>query len=169
MKNIILIGMPGCGKSTVGVILAKSLGYSFMDTDLLISAKASKPLQKIIDVNGLEAFLKLEEEVGATLDCYGYVVATGGSMVLSERAMENLKSLGTVIYIKVSLPELDKRLVNFKTRGIVRKPGQTVFDVFAERTALYEKYADIIVESEHDAILEHTVHKIVEAVNAIDN
>lgn len=165
MKNIVLIGMPGCGKSTVGVVLAKSLGYSFIDTDLLISAKASKPLQKIIDINGLEAFLKLEEEVGATLDCYGYVVATGGSMVMSEKAMTNLKNLGTVVYIKVSLDELEKRLVNFKTRGIVRQPGQTIEDIFAERTALYEKYADITVESEHDAILEHTVHKIVEALN----
>lgn len=165
MKNIILIGMPGCGKSTVGVILAKSLGYSFTDTDLLISQKACKPLQKIIDNNGLEAFLKIEEEVGATLDCYGYVVATGGSMVLSEKAMKNLKKLGTVIYINVALSEIEKRLVDFKTRGIVRKKGESIEDIFNSRCELYEKYADIIVESENDAILEHTVHKIVEAID----
>ena len=131
---------------------------------MLISERATKPLQKIIDINGLEAFLKLEEEVGSTLDCYGYVVATGGSMVMSEKAMNNLKHLGKVIYIKVSLEELENRLVNFKTRGIVRQPGQTIEDVFKERTALYEKYADIVVESGHDTILEHTVHKIVDAI-----
>ena len=165
MKNIILIGMPGCGKSTVGVILAKSLGYSFVDTDLLISEKASKPLQKIIDVNGLEAFLKLEEEVGATLDCYGYVIATGGSMVMSEKAMENLKSLGTVVYIDVTLEEIEKRLVNFKTRGIVRKQGETIQDIFNARSVLYNKYADVVVTNDHDAILENTVHKIVEALS----
>lgn len=168
MKNIILTGMPGCGKSTVGVILAKSLGYSFVDTDLLISAKASKPLQDIIDNDGLDAFLEIEEEVGTTLDCYRYVIATGGSMVLSEKAMDNLKKLGTVIYIDVDLKEIESRLVNFKTRGIVRKKGETIEDIFNVRSKLYRKYADIIVKSEHDAILEHTVHKIVEAIEEKD-
>lgn len=164
MKNIILVGMPGCGKSTVGVILAKSLGYSFMDTDLLISQKASKPLQKIIDNDGIEEFLKLEEYVGEHLDCSGYVIATGGSMVLSQKAMENIKKLGKVVYIKVPLEELENRLVNFKSRGIVRKQGESLLDIYNTRTPLYEKYADISVVSEHDSILENTVNKIVETL-----
>lgn len=162
MKNIILIGMPGCGKSTVGVILAKSLGFSFMDTDIRIAEKASKPLQKIIDQDGLEKFLQYEEEVGVKLDCSGYVIATGGSMVLSQKAMENLKKLGTIVYIKVPLDELENRLVNFKTRGIVRNKGESLEDIFNTRSVLYEKYADVVVESEHDSILENTVNKIVD-------
>lgn len=165
MKNIILIGMPGCGKSTVGVILAKSLGYSFMDTDISIAEKAKKPLQEIIDNQGLDAFLKLEEEVGQRIDCSGYVIATGGSMVLSAKAMENLKKLGTVVYIQVPLEEIESRLVNFKTRGIVRAKGESLEDIYKTRIVLYEKYADITVTSDHDCILENTVNKIVEQLS----
>lgn len=156
--------MPGCGKSTVGVILAKSMGFNFVDTDILISQKAEKPLQNIIDNEGIRKFLSLEEEVGSKLKIENYVIATGGSMVLSKKAMENLKALGTVVYIKVPVDELEARLINFKTRGIVRNPDETLQDIYNTRTPLYEQYADIIVENQHSSILEETVNQIVDSL-----
>lgn len=116
MSNVILIGMPGSGKSTVGVLLAKSLGYSFVDTDLIISRKAEKPLQKILSEDGLDFFLSLEEQVGSTLDCDHTVVATGGSMVLSEKAMAHLSELGKILYIDVPYKEIERRVTNITTR-----------------------------------------------------
>ena len=108
MDNIVLIGMPGSGKSTLGVLLAKALGYSFTDTDLIISRIAGKPLQRILDEDGLDSFLDIEEKVGAELECNSTVIATGGSMVLSEEAMKNLKAQGNVLYINVPLGEIKK-------------------------------------------------------------
>ena len=116
-NNIILIGMPGSGKSTLGVLLAKAIGYSFVDTDLIISRRAGKPLQKILDNDGLDSFLELEEAVGSELDCDRTVVATGGSMVLSEKAMEHLRSLGTVVYIDVPFEEISRRVKNIRRGG----------------------------------------------------
>ena len=134
--------MPGSGKSTVGVLLAKALGYLFDDVDLLISRRAGKPLQKILDEDGLEYFLRLEEELGSTLDADRTVIATGGSMVLSEKAMAHLKSMGVVVFIDVPFAEIERRVTNIKTRGIVFHPNETLADVYRERLPLYERYAD---------------------------
>lgn len=134
--------MPGSGKSTVGVLLAKALGYLFEDVDLLISRRAGKPLQRILDEDGLERFLRLEEAVGSTLQADHTVIATGGSMVLSEKAMAHLKSMGEVVFISVPFAEIERRVTNIKTRGIVFHPNETLADVYRERLPLYERYAD---------------------------
>lgn len=153
--------MPGSGKSTVGVLLAKALGYSFIDTDLIISRKAGKPLQKILDTDGLDRFLELEEEVGSTLDCECTVIATGGSMVLSRKAMEHLKTLGTVVYINVAFDEINRRVTNITTRGIVFHKDETLKNVFDGRTPLYNRYSDITVDIPSGNF---TVEKSVEAL-----
>lgn len=164
MNNIILIGMPGSGKSTSGVVLAKTLGYSFEDTDLVISKNAGKKLQQILDNDGVEAFLRLEETVGKTICCSNTVIATGGSMVLCHEAMEHLKSIGTIVYLEVPFNELKRRIKNFKTRGIVFKNGETFTELYNTRTKLYEKYADIIIKFT-DNNLEGTIEKIVNQLN----
>ncbi len=161
MKNIVLVGMPGCGKSTVGVILAKTLGLSFTDTDLIICAKEEDTLQNIIEKKGLSYFEKVENEVGESLNVKNTVVATGGSMIMYEKAMANLKEIATVIYIDVSLEELTRRLVNIKTRGIAFGKGETLDDIFNIRTPLYKKYADITVNADEFTI-EETVTKLTE-------
>ena len=161
MSNVILVGMPGCGKSTVGVVLAKSLGYDFTDTDLIISKKVGKKLQSIIDEDGIEFFLQAENQVGKELCCQETVVATGGSMIMNEDAVKHLKSIGKIVYINVPLATLKKRITNMKTRGIVFGKGETLDDVFANRTPLYEKYADIIINVSKSNSLEQTVNKIV--------
>ncbi|MCQ2514846.1 MAG: shikimate kinase [Ruminococcus sp.] len=163
MKNIILIGMPGSGKSTLGVLLAKAVGYSFIDTDLIISRKANMPLQQILDTDGLDSFLKLEEQVGEELECTHTVVATGGSMVFGEKAMKNLRKNGIVIYIKVPIEEIKRRVTNIRTRGIAFHKGDTLDDVYKERTPLYEKYADITVDFPDGGDLENTIDKMVAA------
>lgn len=159
-NNIILIGMPGSGKSTLGVLLAKAIGYSFVDTDLIISRRAGKPLQKILDSDGLDSFLELEEAVGSELDCDRTVVATGGSMVLSEKAMEHLRSLGTVVYIDVPFEEISRRVKNIRTRGIVFHPNETLGDVFRSRSPLYLRHSDIKVSVLSDSDIEETVDRI---------
>jgi shikimate kinase len=164
MKNIVLIGMPGSGKSTLGVLLAKSLGFSFVDTDLIISRRAKMPLQKILNKDGLDSFLALEEAVGAELECESTVIATGGSMVLSDKAMQNLKKDSRVVYIDVPLNEIKRRVTNIKTRGIAFRKGDTLDDVYRNRVPLYEKYADVTVKFENAADIESTVDKMVEAV-----
>jgi len=146
MTNVVLIGMAGAGKSTLGVLLAKSLGLSFVDTDLMIQEREGALLQEIIDKNGLDYFLKVEEEVCAGLKLQKCVIATGGSVVLSKPAMEDLKKSGTVVYLKVPYEEIKRRLSNIKTRGIAFKEGQSLRDVYDERALLYEKYADKIIE-----------------------
>ena len=118
MKNIVLIGMPGSGKSTVGVLLAKALGYSFVDVDLIICKEAGKPLQEILDNEGLDFFLHLEGKIGADLDYDKTVIATGGSMVLSENAMENLRKNGKVVFINVDLDEIKRRVTNIKQEAL---------------------------------------------------
>ncbi|MBR1482850.1 MAG: shikimate kinase [Ruminococcus sp.] len=160
MKNLILIGMPGSGKSTLGVLLAKAIGYAFTDTDLLISRRAGKPLQRILDEDGTEAFLRLEEAVGETLCCDHTVVATGGSMVLSERAMAHLREIGTVVYIDVPFSEISRRVRNIRTRGIVFRPDETLEDVFRARSPLYAGYADLRIEVAADDDIEVTVDKL---------
>ncbi len=166
MKNIVLTGMPGSGKSTLGVLLAKALGYSFVDTDLIISRMANKPLQKILNEDGLDSFLQLEEKVGEELVCDTTVIATGGSMVMSEKAMINLKKYGKVLYINVPLDEIKKRVTNIKTRGIAFREGETLDDVYRVRVPLYEKYADITVDfcGVGSNSIEETVDKMVEEI-----
>lgn len=163
-KNIIMIGMPGSGKSTVGVVLAKTLGYDFVDTDLLISKQQKDTLQHILDREGLDYFLKCEEQAGLSVDCNRTIVATGGSMVFSEAAMAHLKSIGKVVYLDVALEELEKRLTNIKTRGIAAKPGKTIGDIYRERTPFYEKYADVTVQVPSGVHLEAVVEDLITAL-----
>lgn len=164
MKNIVLVGMPGCGKSTAGVVLAKTLGMSFVDTDLLICTKEQNTLQNIIEEKGLAYFEKVESEVGENLTVTDTVVATGGSMIMYDKAIENLKRIATIVYIDVSLNELKRRLVNIKTRGITFAKGETLDDIFYIRTPLYKKHADIIVNADNFTI-EETVTKLTEMLN----
>ncbi|MGN8887169.1 shikimate kinase [Blautia sp. HCP28S3_G10] len=148
MNNITLIGMPGVGKSTIGVVLAKILGYQFIDSDLLIQKQEKRRLSDIIEQEGYAGFMKIENRVNAAIDVDDTVIATGGSVVYCEDAMKHLKSVGTVVYLKLSLESLSKRLGNLKGRGVLLKEGQTLKDLYEERTPLYEKYADIVVDEE---------------------
>lgn len=145
-KNITLIGMPGCGKSTLGVILAKAINYDFLDSDLLIQKKMGIKLQEIINQYGNDRFREIEEEVNASIDVKDTVIATGGSVVYGEKAMEHLKSISTVIYLRLSVNEILKRVDNMRTRGISMKPGETLVDLYNKRVPLYEKYADVVVD-----------------------
>lgn len=163
-SNVILVGMPGCGKSTVGVILAKTLGFDFIDTDLIICREQGSTLQRIIEEKGLEYFESIENQVGSNLRCENSVVATGGSMVLYPEAMDNLKSLGKVVFIDVDLPELSRRITNITTRGITFKKSETLGDVYYYRRSFYEKYADITVKISSDSI-ETTVEEILRLLN----
>ena len=148
--NLILIGMPTSGKSTVGIILAKALGYEFTDIDLLIQKKAGKKLSAIMEERGVDGFLSLEEEVTCGLSCNHTVIAPGGSVVYGEKAMEHLKSLGRVIYLQMDLDMLTERLHDARNRGVALREGQTLEMLYNERVPLYEQYADITVnESGH--------------------
>ena len=144
-RNIVLIGMPGAGKSTVGVVLAKTLGYDFIDTDILLSREQGRPLQRILEEVGLEEFLRLEGALGARLRCESTVIATGGSMVLSREGMANLRAIGDMVYLEVPYQELERRINNITTRGIAFAPGETLKDLYERRKPLYEKYAEIII------------------------
>ncbi len=141
-KNIILIGMPGAGKSTVGVILAKTLGMQFIDCDILIQQQTERRLQEILDEDGPDAFRQIEEEAILSLHPRNSVIATGGSVVWSRAAMEHLKSLGLVVYLEISFSEMEKRIRNITTRGIVLMPNQTLRGMYDSRVPLYEQYAD---------------------------
>lgn len=150
MKNIILIGMPGAGKSTAGVILAKACGMKFIDTDLLIQERTGRLLQEIINTEGLEAFLKTEEETILSLHCENTVIATGGSVVFGQRGMEHLKKGGIIVYLKIPFDEMEHRLTNITTRGIVLAPGQSLRAMYDKRVLLYEKYADVTVGADRE-------------------
>lgn len=146
MDNITLIGMPGSGKSTVGVLLAKALGYQFLDVDLLIQEREGALLQEILDRRGTRAFLEAEERAVRSLDCRRTVIAPGGSAVCREGAAVHLKGMGPLVYLRVPLEELTRRIQNLSSRGIAMQPGQTLADVLAYRDPLYRKYADLIVD-----------------------
>ena len=161
--NIVLIGMPGVGKSTIGVILAKVLGYSFLDADLLIQEQEGKFLHEIIEEKGTDGFIEVENRVNASIRADRAIIATGGSVVYGKEAMEHLKEIGRVVYLKVSYAILEKRLADIKGRGVVLKEGQTLETLFEERSKLYEQYADIEV-SEEGLDVEQTVEKLVEAL-----
>lgn len=163
MDNIILIGMPGSGKSTVGVLLAKMMGYGFVDTDLLIQHFEGKKLYEILRDKGNDYFSEIENKIISGVQARQTVIATGGSAVFGKEAMEHLSSIGTVVYLKVSLRELRRRVKNFSTRGIMMKNGQTLDDIFTERSPLYEKYADITVNCTGGS-LQKNAEKIIAAL-----
>ena len=154
-SNVILIGMPGVGKSTVGVVLAKLLGYHFIDTDLVI--------KEIIADEGNAGFLKIEEKVNAELEAEHCVIAPGGSVVYGENAMRHFKEIGTVVYLKASYEMINERLSNLEGRGVVLKNGQTLKDLYDERCVLYEKYADVVID-EHGRSLADTAKAVEIAV-----
>lgn len=160
-KNIILIGMPAVGKSTVGVVAAKRLGYEFIDTDLLIQKQEDKLLCEIIEEKGTEGFLEVENQVNRDVDVTHAVIAPGGSVVYCEEAMEHYKKIGTVVYLQVSFETIDKRLKNAKNRGVVLKEGQTLKDLYDEREVLFEKYADITI-SEDGLNQDETIERVLE-------
>ena len=156
MKNIVLIGMPAVGKSTVGVVVAKRLGYEFVDTDLLIQKQENRLLKEIIAQEGNDGFLAIENQVNRDLDVEKAVIAPGGSVVYCEEAMEHYKKIGTVVYLKASYETIDRRIQNAKSRGVVLKEGQTLKDLYEERVRLFEKYADCTI-CEDGLTIEETI------------
>ncbi len=144
-ENIVLIGMPGAGKSTVGVVLAKALGMQFIDTDILIQERTGRMLQEILDEDGPDAFKRIEEEAILSLNPRRAVIATGGSVVYSKDAMAHLRSAGAIVYLEIPYAEMEARLKNITTRGILLLPGQSLRGMYGERVPLYEEYADITV------------------------
>ena len=163
MENIVLIGMPAAGKSTIGVLLAKTLLLSFTDTDLLIQEKYKKSLCDIIKENGTKAFLEIEESVIAKADFKDSVIATGGSAVYGNAAMEKLKKNGKMVYLHLSVEEIKKRIGDIKSRGVVLTNGTTVEDIFRDREPLYEKYADLKIDCTGLSV-EECVEKIVRSL-----
>ena len=147
MDNIVLIGMPGCGKSTVGVLLAKAMGYGFIDTDVVLQAREQRRLQEMIDDIGIDAFLKKEEEAILALDCTRTVIATGGSVIYGKRAMDHLAGSGRIVYIQLPFKEIERRLSNLATRGVALREGQTLLDLYKERIPLYEAGAHIVCDA----------------------
>lgn len=145
-SNLTLIGMPGAGKSTVGIILAKNLGLGFIDTDILIQINQQKPLQKIIDESGHLNLRAIEEQEILKVNIENHVIATGGSVAYSEKAMGHLRSISTIIFLEVSFEEIKKRIKNFGTRGIAKDKKQTFEDLYMERQILYKKYAEITID-----------------------
>lgn len=163
MNNIILIGMPAAGKSTIGVILAKELGYQFIDSDLLIQNSQKRLLYTIIQQDGIDRFIEIEQQINSNINADKAVISTGGSVIYGAKAMEHLKSIGKIIYIKLSYNTLKSRLENIKRRGVILKKGQSLYDLYLERCPLYEKYADIIISAEN-CNLEQTLDKIIKSL-----
>ena len=163
MKNIIFIGMPAVGKSTVGVVIAKRLGFDFIDTDLLIQKQENRLLREIIAEQGVDEFLKIENQVNIDLQAENAVISPGGSVVYCEEAMEHFKEIGTIIYLKISYETIRERLKDPKKRGVTLRDGQTLKDLYDERVVLFEKYADIIIE-EDGLNLEETIEKVHEVL-----
>lgn len=158
--NIILIGMPGSGKSTTGVLFAKAMNYRFLDVDFLIQEKEGKRLYETIEEKGNDYFLSIENEINCSLKVERTVIATGGSVVYCDEAMKHLQSLGTIVYLKVPEKEIERRITNFSTRGIIIKSGNTLADLYNERIPLYEKYADLIVDCDQTE-LQYNADKIL--------
>ena len=144
-SNIVLIGMPGVGKSTIGVLLAKRLGMHFVDTDLFIQAGEGKSLQRLIEANGMDGFCKIECRYAQRLTVTDAVIATGGSVVYYDCGMKSLQAGGTIVYLQLPLAELEKRLGDLNARGVVLEPGQTLAQLYDKRTPLYEKWADVTI------------------------
>jgi shikimate kinase len=164
-SNIVLVGMPGSGKSTVGVILAKLLSYAFVDTDFLIQTSQKCSLQDIIDRDGHVALRKVEEDVLLNIDNHNHVIATGGSAVYSNCGMAHLKTIGIVVFLEVDLASLEMRIRNFDMRGLAKRPEQSLADLFAEREPLYKKYADLMVNCSAPT-QEEVCAKIIEKIES---
>ena len=163
-ENLIFIGMPAVGKSTVGIVVAKRLGMNFIDSDLLIQEQEGKLLREIIAEVGDDGFLKIENQVNRDIQCENAVISPGGSVIYCDEAMEHLKSIGKVIYLKLSLESLSKRLGNLKGRGVLLKDGQSLKDLYEERVPLYEKYADITIDEEGKD-LDESLRAILEIIH----
>ncbi|MFC1489441.1 shikimate kinase [Thermodesulfobacteriota bacterium] len=148
-SNIVLIGMPGSGKSTVGIILAKIISRDFVDTDVIIQISQGRSLQDIVNMEGHMALRQIEEDILLNLKCFNHVIATGGSVVYSDSAMKYLKSQGVIVFLDVDLPILKSRIHNFETRGLAKRPDQTFEDLYEERCDLYKKYADITIDCDN--------------------
>jgi len=160
MSNIILIGMPGAGKSTIGVVLAKVLGYKFVDSDLVIQEKEGKLLSQLIEENGDAGFIQIENDVNKSIEVDHAVIATGGSAVYGAEAMEHLRQIGTVVYLAVPYEEIQRRVGSLKDRGVVSNGKEKIEDIYADRIALYEKYADVIIK-DWDIPIRETIKKIL--------
>lgn len=154
MRNIILIGMPGAGKSTIGVVLAKSIGYKFIDSDLVIQESEGKLLHEIISQVGDEGFREVENKVNSNINSDKAIIATGGSAVYGKEAMTHFKEIGKIVYLKHSYKEIENRLGDLSKRGVTIKEGQTLKNLYDERIPLYEKYADIIIDCSNKPIRE---------------
>lgn len=159
-SNIVLIGMPGCGKSTVGVVLAKNLGYKFMDVDLVIQETEGRLLSEILDEEGFEGFIQAEERACLSIDAEKTVIATGGSAVYGEAGMNYLREIGTVVYIRLGYEEIEHRLGDLHQRGVAMKDGMTLRDLYNERAPLYDRYAELIIDGE-GKLLREIVTEIV--------
>lgn len=166
MKNLILIGMPAAGKSTVGVVIAKRIGYEFVDTDLLIQKQEKRLLREIIETEGNEKFLEIENQVNRDLDVEKTVISPGGSVVYCEEAMQHFKEIGTIVFLKVSFEEIQKRVSNLKGRGVVLRDGQTLWEVYEERNRLFEKYADYTIVEEGKT-LDETIEQVLDLIEKI--
>ena len=163
MQNIILIGMPGSGKTTVGTYLSELIGYGYIDSDSVIVAREGKPLSEIIAEVGREGFLDIEGKVNSELSSSRCIIATGGSVIYRDYAMQKLKTMGKVVYLKHSLQTIEKRIGDMKKRGVAMKEGFTLQDLYEERAPLYEKYADVIVPLV-DEELDKTVARVLKAI-----
>ncbi len=163
MNNITLIGMPGSGKSTIGIVLAKALGYTFIDTDILIQNQENRLLQRIIEDDGISRFLNIESRVITSCDYEKCVIATGGSAVLLENTMNYLSNMGSIVFLKLNLKNITERINNIQTRGIIMDKEQTLKDIYEIRMPLYEEYADIIVDCNNKSF-EEVVNHIVNLI-----
>lgn len=163
MKNVVLIGMPGAGKSTLGVLLAKALNMDFIDSDISIQKYTGELLCETIGREGIDAFLDIEQKVILGLDCTNTIIATGGSAVYGQDAMMHLKENAIVVYIKLSVDEIVHRVSDITSRGVVVKHGKTIYDAFDERVPLYNKYADIIIDC-NEKDIEHCVREIKDLI-----
>lgn len=164
MNNIILIGMLGAGKSTIGVVLAKKIGYEFIDSDIVIQNRYKKILQELINEYGTDGFEKIENDVNKSLNPQNSVIATGGSAIYGKEAMEHFDSIGTVVYLNLPYEEIEQRLGNLEERGVTIKKGQTLKDLYNERTPLYKKYANLTIDCQGK-----TIREIVEEISANSN
>lgn len=161
--NITLIGMPGVGKSTIGVILAKIIGYEFVDSDIIIQKQEGKLLKEIIADVGNQGFLAIENRVHAEMELTNSIISPGGSICYCRQGMEHLREISTVVYLKLDYPKLKRRLGNLTARGVVLKNGQNLYDLYKERTPLYEKYAHVVID-ETNLKVEKTIKAVMDAL-----